>query len=80
MKRRVPLNPREAKACCTCRHWRRRDRTEGECRHPKARWGVTYRNEKTGEEQHVEWWTTGCYATCALYEPDRREATANERE
>lgn len=69
----VPLTAREAKACCTCEHWHKLEETKGECRHPEKRWGVTYENPKTGKQQHVEWWTTGCYATCKFYSPDDKD-------
>lgn len=32
------------------------------------RWGVEYENKETGARTYVEWWTTGCYATCHQYE------------
>ena len=28
------------------------------------RHGVTYKDKNTGEEIHIEWWTTGCYHSC----------------
>lgn len=59
---------REAKACCTCQHWHANNEVEGLCKNPKNRWGVTYCNEETGKESHVEWWTVGVYATCNNYE------------
>jgi hypothetical protein len=37
---------------------------DGQCRNPKLRHGVTYKDERTGEETHIEWWTTGCYHSC----------------
>ena len=64
MVRRAALTPREAKCCCACSHWHKANETKGECRNPKMRHGITYRNEMTGEETHVEWWTTGCYHSC----------------
>lgn len=66
----VALNPIDAKACCVCRHWKPLAgllSKTGECRHPEKRWGVTYRLPD-GSDQHVEWWTTGCYATCSRWE------------
>ncbi len=32
------------------------------------RHGVTYKDKNTGEETHVEWWTTGCYHSCLNWE------------
>ncbi len=62
------LNPRDAKACCTCKHWHPITESQGECRNPKMRWGVEYENIETKKRTYVEWWTTGCYATCPQYE------------
>jgi hypothetical protein len=62
--RRAALNPREAKCCCACAHWHKHGDKDGQCRNPKMRHGVTYKDKNTGEETHVEWWTTGCYHSC----------------
>lgn len=66
---RTAMNPTEAKACCKCKHWRPISgilSTEGECL--KSPWNVEYENPKTGKRQLVEYWTTGCYATCNMWE------------
>lgn len=62
--KRPPLTALEAKCCCECAHWHRKDATFGECREPGKFWGVEYENPETGESNMVEWWTTGMYATC----------------
>lgn len=64
----APLNARDAKCCCECRHWSQRphDAIAGECRNPELRVGLTYLNAD-GSETHVEWQTTGRYATCNLW-------------
>lgn len=62
--RRAVLNPREAKCCCVCAHWHKHGAMDGQCRNPKLRHGVTYKDERTGEETHIEWLTTGCYHSC----------------
>lgn len=73
-RKRQPLTPIEAHSCCACRHWHRKppvdgkESIDGHCKHWQRYWGITYWNTKTGEEQHVDWWTTGMYATCRLWE------------
>lgn len=67
-RKRAPLTPHEARCCCVCSHWHRQDSINGECRHPERRWCVDYKDPETGTERHVEWWTTGCYATCDKWE------------
>jgi hypothetical protein len=58
------LNQLEAKCCCACAHWHKHGFVSGQCRNPKMRHGVTYKDKNTSEETHIEWWTTGCYYSC----------------
>jgi hypothetical protein len=63
------MNPTEARACCVCKHWRPISGSvfkKGECL--KSPWNVEYENPETGTRQLVEYWTTGCYATCEKWE------------
>lgn len=63
---RPAINPTEARACCLCKHWRPKSEIKGDCL--ISPWNVEYENPDTGKRQLVEYWTTGCYATCPRWE------------
>lgn len=67
----APLNARDAKCCCECRHWHREFvgawLPTGECRHDDKRLGLIFKR-RDGSEVFKEWEVTGRYATCNLWE------------
>lgn len=65
---RPAFTAREAKACCTCRHWEPESGLRGVCRHPQEFMSrLEFENPET-KERTMGRLLTGCYATCALYE------------
>lgn len=67
----APLNARDAKLCCECRHWYQHCGDAwtkmGECRHVDNRLGLVFKR-RDGTEVFNEWEVTGRYATCNLWE------------